>query len=123
MSVSHSQAPCVDFVPTDERPVFLTSAAVQAVKDAISRQGGTQDGLRISIIGGGCAGYQYNLDFEEKARPDDTVMEFEGLRVFLDSVSARQLRGTVLDYVADLHGAGFKFNNPNVRRTCRCSSA
>ena len=105
----------------EERPVILTDSAVKAALDAIAAEGNPGDGLRVSIVGGGCSGYQYNLDFENEDRTGDTVMQFEGLRVFLDWVSGEYMRGTVIDYVTGDNGSGFRFNNPNARRMCSCS--
>ena len=111
------------FVASEEMPIHFSAAAVEAAQKAISAEGSDGDGLRVSIVGGGCAGYQYNLDFEKEARPDDLELEFDGLRVFLDPISAEYLRGTIVDYVSGLNGSGFKFNNPNARRTCGCGNS
>ena len=111
------------FVPTDERPILLTPSAVDAIRNAITQEGQAGDGLRVSVVGGGCSGYQYNLDFEKEARIDDVTITYDGVTVYLDSVSAGYLKGTVIDYVKGLQGAGFKFNNPNARRTCGCGSS
>lgn len=112
-----------NFTPTDERPIFLTELAIGAIKDAIASDGNTGDGIRISVVGGGCAGYQYNLDFEQEERIGDIVLDFGGLKIYLDSISSEYLKGTVIDYVKGLQGAGFKFINPNARRTCGCGSS
>ena len=111
------------FVATDENPIFLTPSAIAAVRQAIEAEGEGGDNLRVSVVGGGCSGYQYNLDFEKDARDDDTVLVFEGFSVLLDPVSAGYLRGTTLDHVSGLNGTGFKFNNPNAKRTCGCGSS
>lgn len=111
------------FNASDEQPIWLTASAIKAVKEAISQEGQAGDGLRVSIVGGGCAGYQYGLDFEKDPRLDDTVMDFDGIRVFIDSISTSHLKGTVIDYVSGLQGAGFKFKNPNARRTCGCGNS
>lgn len=118
-----SQNSQYDFSPSDERPVFFTDAAVAAAKNAIESEGRPGDGLRISIVGGGCAGYQYNLDFEQEERIGDVIMDFNGLKFFIDSVSTGYLWGTVIDYITGLQGSGFKFINPNARRTCGCGSS
>lgn len=112
-----------NFVPTDEQPIFLTPAAVEAVKKAIAEEGESGDALRVSVVGGGCSGYQYNLDFEKQPRIDDTVMHYGDCRILVDSVSAGYLRGTVIDFVSGLNGTGFKFENPNAKRTCGCGSS
>ncbi len=112
-----------NFEASDEAPLHLTEAAVDAAKKAIEAEGSEGDGLRISIVGGGCAGYQYNLDFENETRMGDVELLFDGLRVFVDPISAGYLRGTVIDYINGQAGTGFRFNNPNARRTCGCSHA
>ena len=112
-----------EFTPTDEQPIFLTAAAVEAAKQAVKSDGETGDGLRVSVVGGGCSGYQYNLDFEKEERLGDVVMSCDGLSIFVDPVSAGYLRGTVIDFVSGLNGAGFKFKNPKARRTCGCGSS
>jgi len=108
---------------SDETPVFITPAAVDAVKNAIKQEGEEGDSLRISVVGGGCSGFQYGLDFEKEARMDDLTLEFGGLSVFVDPVSASHLKGTTIDYISGLNGTGFKFNNPNAKKTCGCGSS
>lgn len=111
------------FIPTDEQPILVTEAAVKAAKDAIENDGEAGDGLRVSVVGGGCSGYQYNLDFAKEARPTDLTIDFDGLKVFVDPVSAGYLRGATIDFVTGLNGQGFKFSNPNAKRTCGCGSS
>ncbi len=105
-------------------PVALTDKAVQMVK--ITREQEKLDeasGLRIAVRGGGCSGFEYALDFELEARENDFVLEYEGLSVFVDPISARYLEGTEIDYVLGTTGAGFKFNNPKATGTCGCGSS
>jgi iron-sulfur cluster assembly accessory protein len=80
-------------------------------------------GLRVAVRGGGCSGMEYALDFEEEARPNDFLLDFDDLKVFVDAVSARYLQGTEIDYVLGMAGAGFKFNNPNASGSCGCGSS
>lgn len=112
-----------EFIATDEQPIWLTESAIDAVKNAISKEGQPGDSLRVSVIGGGCSGYQYNLDFDKTSRGDDTQLKFGGVTVLIDPVSAGYLKGTVIDYISGLNGNGFKFNNPNAVRTCGCGSS
>jgi iron-sulfur cluster assembly accessory protein len=112
-----------EFIPSDERPIELTASAVEAVRNAIKEEGQPGDGLRVSVVGGGCSGYQYNLDFEKEGRIGDLTLNFGGVNVFLDPVSAGYLKGTTIDFVSGLQGTGFKFNNPNAKRTCGCGSS
>lgn len=111
------------FSPTDERPILLTPSAVDAVRKAIQEEGESGDGLRVSVVGGGCSGYQYNLDFEKEGRMGDVTIDFDDVNIYVDSVSAGLLRGTVIDFVSGLNGTGFKFQNPNANRTCGCGSS
>lgn len=111
------------FNATDEKPIDLTPSAVEAVKNAIKEEGQPGDGLRISVVGGGCSGYQYNLDFEKEVRMGDLTLDFGGVNVYVDPISAGYLKGTVVDFVSGLQGTGFKFNNPNAKRTCGCGSS
>jgi iron-sulfur cluster insertion protein len=103
--------------------VTLTEKASEMVKVAMERDGTRGCGLRVGVVGGGCSGFQYNLSFEEQAGPDDTVFEQGGVTVFVDQASQPHLQGMTLDYVTGLHGAGFKFLNPNATRTCGCGSS
>ena len=112
-----------DFIASEGTPIFLTDSAIEAVKLAIEEEGGENDSLRVAVIGGGCSGYQYNLDFEKEPRMGDVALEFKGVKVIVDSVSAGLLKGTVIDYVSGLNGTGFKFSNPNANRTCGCGSS
>lgn len=105
-------------------PVTLTAKAVEMVKVTRDQEGmDATYGLRIAVMGGGCSGFQYALDFEQEARPTDAVMELDGLKVFVDPVSSRYLEGVTVDYVFGMHGAGFKFNNPRATGTCGCGSS
>ena len=111
------------FVGTDEQPVLVTEAAVSAAMEAIKEEGQPGDGLRISVIGGGCSGLSYNLDFDKEERMGDIVLEFGELKVLIDAASSSHLKGTTIDYVSGLNGSGFKFENPNAVRTCGCGSS
>lgn len=101
----------------------LTDVAVEKVKEVLAREGLTQGGLRVSVVGGGCSGFQYNLNLDTSARDDDIVIEQDGVKLFVDPISQQYLYGVVIDYVNGLHGAGFKFLNPNATRTCGCGSS
>jgi iron-sulfur cluster assembly accessory protein len=111
------------FIPSEEKPIFITDDAVEAIRKAIEDEGEKGDSLRVSVIGGGCSGYQYNLDFEKEARMGDISMDFNGVNIIIDPISAGYLKGTVIDYVSGLNGTGFKFVNPNAKRTCGCGSS
>ena len=114
-----------DTTPAEDAPVLsLTAKAVEMVKHTREQEGmDASYGLRVGVMGGGCSGFQYALDFEPEARPTDLTLAYDGLTVFVDPVSARYLEGVVVDYVLGMQGAGFKFNNPRATGTCGCGSS
>ncbi len=103
--------------------ITLTENAIQAVKRFITGSEGGAEGLRIQISGGGCSGLQYGLKLERSATPEDTVIEYESVKVFIDPVSLPMVDGTVIDFVDSLDGSGFKFTNPNAKNACSCGSS
>ena len=80
-------------------------------------------GLRVKIVGGGCSGLMYNMDFADGPDEGDEVFELDGFRVFIDKKSLFFLNGSELIYKDGLTGAGFKFQNPNVTGTCGCGES
>lgn len=104
-------------------PIELTSKAVEKVKEILARQEPQPQGLRVSVVGGGCSGFSYQMNFESESNGIDKVFEFEGLKVFVDQASLMYLNGTKINYIETLEGAGFKFENPNVKTTCGCGSS
>ena len=109
--------------PDEEPPINLTPKAIEMVKEAMEAEKLDGHGLRVYVQGGGCAGFQYGLDFDKEPRPGDFEMDVQGLKVFIDPMSATHLEGTVIDYVMGISGAGFKFNNPTAKTTCGCGSS
>lgn len=103
--------------------LVLTDLAAQTAAAMMRKQGLDGGALRVTVTGGGCSGQQYNLGFDDQQRPDDIVLEHGGVRVYVDRASAAYLNGVTIDYVNALHGAGFKFVNPNASRTCGCGSS
>lgn len=101
----------------------LTKNAAAQLKKLQTSSKKKDHGLRIEVSAGGCAGFQYFLDFEKKFDSNDLVFEQSGFRIFIDPVSAEFLKGTELDYVESLEMSGFKFNNPNVTHSCRCGKS
>jgi len=111
-------------MPVSDEPLVLTEIAVKMVKQALAEEGIDQTHwLRVAVRGGGCSGLEYALDFDNEARPGDTVLEFDGLKVSVDMASLTYLKGTTIDYSKSLNGQGFKFNNPNAKRSCGCGSS
>jgi iron-sulfur cluster assembly accessory protein len=104
-------------------PLTLTDAAVSKVREIMATQDPLPAGLRVGVIGGGCSGFQYSMSFENAAGMMDKVLNFDGLKVFVDATSMMYLNGCIVDYVETLEAAGFKFDNPSVKSTCGCGSS
>jgi iron-sulfur cluster assembly accessory protein len=103
--------------------VSFTSKAVEMVRAAIEQEGLSGQGIRVGVAGGGCSGFQYTMDFEKDPKDGDIVLDQNGLKLFVDPMSAMYLQGVTVDYVQGLQGAGFKFINPNAKNTCGCGSS
>ncbi len=103
--------------------IELTDKAVDEIKKILEQENDPDLLLRIGVQGGGCSGLSYFMTLEKEIRPQDKVLEKNGVQVVIDSKSAMYLDGTVLDYVDGLMGKGFVFNNPNAIRTCGCGSS
>jgi iron-sulfur cluster insertion protein len=101
----------------------ITPKAIAKVQEMASKQNLTNYGLRIMVVGGGCSGFSYNLDFDDTKQPNDFVLEEEGLKIFVDPMSFQYLDGTKIDYVESFMDAGFQFENPNATTTCGCGSS
>jgi iron-sulfur cluster assembly accessory protein len=104
-------------------PLTLTDSAAVKVREIMATQDPLPAGLRIGVVGGGCSGFQYSMSFENQAGMMDKVLNFDGLKVFVDATSLMYLNGCVVDYVETLEAAGFKFENPSVKSTCGCGSS
>ena len=103
--------------------VTLTERAIKAVHRFIAGSEGDAQGLRIEISGGGCSGFQYGLKLEPQAEPEDTVIECDNVKIFVDPASLPMITGTTVDFVDSLEGSGFKFVNPNAKSACACGSS
>ena len=102
----------------------LSEKAVSKVKEIMSQQEPKPGALRISVVGGGCSGFQYSMAFENDQMPLDKVYKFDGgLKVFVDQASMLYLNEVNVDFVETMEGAGFKFENPDVKSTCGCGSS
>ena len=104
-------------------PVTVTSNAISKVKEIMAQQNPIPAGLRVGVVGGGCSGFSYTMQFENAPGAMDKVFEYDGLKVFIDATSLMYMQGATVDYIESLEGAGFKFDNPNVKSTCGCGSS
>ena len=122
-STTNSPPPAPDEPAALDTLVGLTPVAatkVNEIRDAEAIE--AEMGLRLRVVGGGCAGFSYDLYFDTPTEVDQQF-EVAGVKVVVDEMSLMYLVGTEIDYVEGLQGAGFKFQNPNVKSTCGCGSS
>ncbi len=105
--------------------ITMTDQAVSEIKRIQqSDPSHTQAHLRVQVVGGGCSGMSYKLDFETQPVSDmDRTFERDGVMLVIDKKSFIYLTGTELDFSGGLNGKGFVFTNPNAKRTCGCGSS
>ena len=110
---------------TQDQAVILTEAAAREIRTIIETQDLDAESvrLRVGVKGGGCSGLTYTLSIDQEPRPDDKVIEENGVKLFIDKKSYVFLAGTILEYGDDLNGRGFAFNNPNAKTTCGCGTS
>jgi iron-sulfur cluster assembly protein len=104
--------------------ITLTDKGAEKVREFLAAQSAVAEtaGLRVGVRGGGCSGFQYALAFDEQ-RSGDEVFEDKGIRLLVDGPSLPYVKGSVIDFVDGLQGAGFKVDNPNVIAACGCGSS
>ncbi len=109
-----------------DNAIFVSDKAKEKVNKLMSDAGISTDPnyfLRVSVVGGGCSGLSYKLDFDNETKPMDQVFEDNGLKVVTDLKSFLYLVNTTLDFSDGLNGKGFYFTNPNASRSCGCGES
>jgi len=109
-----------------ENAIHVSDKAKEKVMKLMSEAGIGNDPsyfVRVSVVGGGCSGLSYKLDFDNEQKPMDQVFENNGVKVVTDLKSFLYLVNTELDFSDGLNGKGFYFNNPNASRTCGCGES
>ncbi len=107
-----------------EKLIKLTEAAGRKVSQLMQRDGVAEGALRVKIVGGGCAGLEYKMDFEKNpATPKDILIQSAGVRVLVDVKSALYVSGSEIDFQDKMIGGGFKIHNPNATATCSCGES
>jgi iron-sulfur cluster assembly protein len=100
--------------------ITLTEIAANKIKTLLTEK--EETGIRAAVRGGGCSGFTYKLEFDNK-EDTDRVIESHGINVYVDPKSFLYLMGTQIDFVDELNQSGFKFVNPNAKRTCGCGES
>jgi iron-sulfur cluster assembly protein len=104
--------------------ISLTERAATELLDLMRSQSKTEALLRVWVAGGGCSGLSYGMALDDNSpEPDDQIFESGGVKVVVDGMSLRYMEGSVVDYVEDMVGGGFKIENPNATSSCGCGSS
>jgi iron-sulfur cluster insertion protein len=105
--------------------INVTPLAAEKITELLAEEQKIGAGLRVFVQGGGCSGFQYGLMIEESGgSPDsDQTIDANGVKLFVDPISARYLKGAEVDFVDNVSGGGFTIRNPNAKSTCGCGSS
>jgi len=103
--------------------VGLSESAVKQLSSLIEAEGNNDQMLRITVNGGGCSGFTYSFDFDDKSNDDDKTFETDGVKVVVDVASLEFIDGAVLNFVESLGGTHFTLENPNATSSCGCGSS
>jgi iron-sulfur cluster assembly accessory protein len=103
--------------------INVTETAASKITELLAEENKLGAGLRVFVQGGGCSGFQYGLTFDNVEKPNDNVLEIDGLKVYVDAMSGMYLDGVKIDYIESLEGSGFKIENPNASGSCGCGQS
>ena len=99
----------------------MTDKAANKIKEILAQE--KKQALRVSVQPGGCSGFQYGLELDDKSTDNDIIITNKGIKLFVDKASMAKLNGANIDYLDSLQGAGFKISNPNATSSCGCGSS
>ncbi len=108
---------------TDLSSISMTKRASEKYRHILKEEGKEGWGLRFGDRAAGCSGFEYVLDYAEKAGSDDTVFHSEGVEIYVQTADVSRLLGAEIDFVDGLNGSGFKISNPNVKGSCGCGKS
>ncbi len=106
-----------------EELIRLSRLAAEKVREFMAAEKLPEASLRVSVLPGGCSGFEYGLEIEEESLEDDFAFEQHGVRILVDPFSAQYLDGVAIDYQSSFQGSGFTFQNPNATGSCGCGSS
>lgn len=104
-------------------PVVVTDNAAKRIAFLAARENQAGLMLRVSVLGGGCSGFQYSFAFDDTRQEDDLVIEKGDALVVIDSTSLELLQGSEIDFVEDMVGSAFAIRNPNATSSCGCGNS
>jgi iron-sulfur cluster assembly accessory protein len=105
--------------------INVTVAAAEKISELLAEENKPESGLRVFVQGGGCSGFQYGLMIDDGEGDTDSDQTFvvNGVRLLVDPISLRYLKGAEVDFVDNAMGGGFTIKNPNAKSTCGCGSS
>lgn len=103
--------------------IYITEKAAKKLEEVSNADGIGHCSVRVRVLGGGCAGFTHDIEFDNKINEMDEVIDFDNVKIIVDPISYQYLDEVSIDYVESEIGAGFKFNNPNVKGSCGCGSS
>jgi len=109
--------------PVDHSTISITKRGAQKFLEILEEEGKQGWGLRLAERMAGCNGFEYSLDYSEKALADDTIFESQGIQIHVSKATVSRLLGSEVDFVDGLQGSGFKISNPNVKSSCGCGTS
>ena len=104
----------------ESKSIALTSKARSHIVQLLTERDIPDHGLRVFVSGGGCSGMQYGMAMEDESREFDTIVDDDGVKVFIDPTSLMYMRGSSIDYADNLMGGGFSIDNPQAVASCGC---
>jgi iron-sulfur cluster assembly accessory protein len=106
-----------------ESLINVSSTAASKIAELLAEENKQESGLRVFVQGGGCSGFQYGLMIEESPADTDQVYQSNGVKLYVDPISVRYLKGAEVDFVENIAGGGFTIRNPNAVSTCGCGQS
>ena len=108
----------------EEKQISLSERAVSELKGLLAENNKEGAALRVWVAGGGCSGLSYGMALDDgEAEEGDVVMEDQGIKIYVDGLSLKYMTGSVIEYVDDTLGGGFKIENPKATKSCGCGSS
>ncbi len=110
-------------MPEPSAPISLSERAARRIRQIVEAENAPGARLRVSVVGGGCSGFQYSFSLDDKVQDDDQVVERDGAGLVVDNVSLMYLAGSEVDFVEELAGSYFVIRNPNATASCGCGNS
>lgn len=105
-----------------QKIVNLSDTAKEELLRLLLKESNKPDGVRLSLLAGGCSGLSYHMEFD-KIKEKDYIDDLDGIKVIIDPKSALYINGITVDYQGGLNGRGFVFSNPNAKKSCGCGTS